>query len=205
MMLNIHPSTPSEGKIEKVIECLKEGGIIIFPTDTIYSFGCDINNKNAIERLAKIRGKSDKRVNFSIICHDLSILSDYTTDVSQPAFKMMKKTLPGAFTYILKSIKNVPKFFDFNKPTIGIRVPDNNITRDIADALGRPLVSTSVVDETDEVLPYITDPEQIYQRFGHLVDLMVNGGPGDHTASTVVDLSNGEPLVIRQGKGLLAA
>jgi len=203
MLLNIHPDNPDERKIKMVADCLRKDGVIIYPTDTIYTFGCDYSNKKAIERIFQIKNIKTKKKDFSLVCYDLSHISEYTQAVSTQVFRLMKGSLPGPFTFILKANKNVSKVFDYNKQTIGIRVPDNNIARAIVKEYGNPLVSTSVHDEEDELLQYMTDPDEIYERYGSLVDIVIDGGAGTRDASTVIDASGDEINIVRQGKGIL--
>jgi tRNA threonylcarbamoyl adenosine modification protein (Sua5/YciO/YrdC/YwlC family) len=203
MLLNIHPDNPEERKIKMVADCLRKDGVIIYPTDTIYTFGCDYSNKKAIERIFQIKNIKTKKKDFSLVCYDLSHISEYTQAVSTQVFRLMKGSLPGPFTFILKANKSVSKVFDYNKQTIGIRVPDNNIARAIVKEYGNPLVSTSVHDEEDELLQYMTDPDEIYERYGNQVDMVIDGGAGTRDASTVIDASTDEINIVRQGKGIL--
>jgi tRNA threonylcarbamoyl adenosine modification protein (Sua5/YciO/YrdC/YwlC family) len=201
MLLNIHPKDPDPKRIQKVVEVLRDGGVIIYPTDTVYSIGCDMNNPKAVDRVAKLKGLKPEKANFSIICYDLSHISEYAR-VNTPDYKLMKKSLPGPFTFILNSTGAMPKLFKNKKKTIGIRVPDNNIARAIVKELGNPLVATSVHDE-DEILEYTTDPELIHEKYEKLVDIVVNGGFGNNEASTIIDLTSGEAEIVRQGIGEL--
>jgi tRNA threonylcarbamoyl adenosine modification protein (Sua5/YciO/YrdC/YwlC family) len=202
MLLQIYPENPNPKHIQTIIECLNDGGIIIFPTDTVYGMGCDIFKHKAVEKIASIKGIKLEKANFSFICSDLSHISDYTRQISNPAYKLMKKALPGPFTFILEANNNVPKLFQSKKKTVGIRIPDNEIIRLIVKELGHPIMSTSVHDE-DEVIEYTTDPELIHEKYADLVDIVVDGGFGDNEASTVVDCTNDEFEIIRQGKGIL--
>ncbi len=204
MLLEIHPDNPDSRKIKMVVECLEKGGVIIYPTDTIYTFGCDLNNKKAIDRIMQIKGIKTKKKDFSLVCYDLSHISEYTQSLNRQAFRMMKGALPGPFTFILKANKLVSKLFDYNKQTIGIRVPDNNIARTIVQQLGRPIIASSVHDEEDELLEYMTDPEEIHERYGKQVEIVIDGGAGTREASTVIDASEEEMVVLREGKGVLA-
>lgn len=197
--IKIYPENPNEAAIAKVVKVLKEGGLVIYPTDTVYGLGCDITNTKALERIAKIKGIKLEKANFSFICHDLSNLSDYVKQIDTPTFKILKRTLPGPYTFILPGNNNLPKEFK-KKKTVGIRVPDNNIVLEIVKLLGNPIVSTSIHDD-DEVLEYSTDPELIFEKWQNLVDIVVDGGYGDNQPSTIIDLSEGEPVVIREGKG----
>ena len=204
MILKLHNDNPDKRKIQMAVECLKNDGVIIYPTDTIYTFGCELGNKKAMERIAQIKGKKLKQSHFSIICQDLSHISEYTNNLNNATFKLMKQYLPGPYTFILNASKKVPKLYDFKKKTIGIRVPDNNIARDLVEALGTPLIATSVHDEEDEILDYITDPETIYEKYENQIDLMLDGGIGDNTASTIIDATGEEPFIVREGKGDVA-
>jgi tRNA threonylcarbamoyl adenosine modification protein (Sua5/YciO/YrdC/YwlC family) len=199
--LKIYPDKPNEAAIAKVIKVLKDGGLIIYPTDTVYGLGCDITNTKALERIAKIKGIKLEKANFSFICHDLSNISDYVKQIDTATFKILKRALPGPYTFILPGNNNLPKEFK-KKTTVGIRVPDNNIALEIVKMLGNPIVSTSIRDE-DEVLEYSTDPELIFEKWQNLVDLVIDGGYGDNIGSTIIDLSGSEPEVIREGKGSL--
>ncbi len=202
MFLHIHPENPEERKIKMVTECLKDGGIVIYPTDTVYSMGCDINNHEAIERISRIKNINVKTANYSLVCYDLSHLSDFVFSIDTPLYRIMKKHLPGAFTFILKANSNVPKIFKSKKKTVGIRVPDNIICRTIVKELGNPITSTSIHDIYDND-DYISDPELIYEVFEKRVDIVIEGGPGKRTPSTVVDCSDGGVTIIRQGLGIL--
>ena len=202
MLLKIYPENPSEKAIQQVVDVLKKGGLIIYPTDTVYGLGCDITNQKAIERIARIRGLKPDKANFSFICYDLSHISDYIKPIDNETFRVLKKALPGAFTFIFNASKKVPKMLSSNKKTVGIRVPDNNIARNIVKMLGNPIISTSIHDEA-EIKEYSTDPELIYEKFRDLVDLVVDSGYGDNEPSTVVDCTTGEFEIIRQGKGNL--
>ena len=202
MLLKIYPENTDQKEIQKVVAHLKKGGLFIFPTDTVYSIGCDLSNSRAVEKMARIKGVKSKDANFSLICYDLSHLSDFCKPMDNAVFKMMKKALPGAFTFILNASNNVPKLFKANKKTIGIRVPDNNIIREVVKELGNPVVSTSVHDD-DEVVEYTTDPELIHEKYANDIDLVIDGGYGNNVASTVIDCTTGEPVIIRQGLGLV--
>jgi tRNA threonylcarbamoyl adenosine modification protein (Sua5/YciO/YrdC/YwlC family) len=199
--IKIYEDKPNEAAIAKVVKVLKDGGLIIYPTDTVYGLGCDITNTKALERIAKIKGIKLEKANFSFVCHDLSNLSDYVKQVDTATFKLLKKALPGPYTFILPGNNNLPKEFK-KKTTVGIRIPDNNIALEIVRKLGNPIVSTSIRDE-DEVIEYTTDPELIFEKWQHLVDMVVDGGYGDNLASTIIDLSGDEPVVVREGKGSL--
>lgn len=202
MLLKVHPENPQKRHLNTIKECLKDGGVIIYPTDTVYGIGCDIFNRKAVEKVARLKGIKPEKADFSIICYDLSDLSDYTTPIHNTIFKFMKKALPGPFTFILEANSTVPKLFKTNKKSIGIRVPDNNIARTIVRELGNPIVSTSVHDD-DEIIEYTTDPELIHERYKNDVDIVVDGGYGNNEASTVVDCRNNKVEVIREGMGII--
>lgn len=200
MLIKIYPENPNEKMIQQVVDVLKKGGIIIYPTDTVYGLGCDITNQRAIERICKIRGIKPEKANFSFICYDLSHISDYTKPIDNETYRILKKALPGPFTFIFNASKNVPKLLSSNKKTVGIRVPDNSIARCIVRMLENPIMSTSIHDD-DEIVEYSTDPELIYEKYQDLVDLVIDGGFGDNQPSTVIDCSAGEFEILRQGKG----
>ena len=199
--IKIYEDKPSEAAIKKVVDVLRNGGLVIYPTDTVYGLGCDITNTKALERIAKIKGIKLEKANFSFICSDLSNLSDYVKQIDTATFKILKRALPGPYTFILPGNNDLPKEFR-KKKTVGIRVPENNIIIEIVKLLGNPIVSTSIYDE-DAVLEYSTDPELIFEKWQNLVDLVIDGGYGDNTPSTIIDLSGYEPEVIREGKGSL--
>lgn len=200
MILKIYEKNPNERAIQQVVDVLKKGGLIIYPTDTIYGLGCDITNQKAIEKIYQLRGIKPEKANLSFICYDLSHISDYIKPIDNATFRLLKKALPGPYTFIFEANNKVPKLLSSNKKTVGIRVPDNNIAREIVKLLGNPIVSASIHDE-DEILEYSTDPELIYEKYKDKVDLVIDGGYGDNTASTVVDCTTGEFQVLRQGKG----
>jgi tRNA threonylcarbamoyl adenosine modification protein (Sua5/YciO/YrdC/YwlC family) len=202
MLIKIYPENPNEKAIQQVVEVLRKGGIIIYPTDTVYGLGCDITNHKAIEAICKIRNVKPDKANFSFICYDLSHISDYIKPIDNTTFRVLKKALPGPFTFIFNASHNVPKLLSSNKKTVGIRVPDNNIARCIVKELGNPILSTSIHD-ADEIIEYSTDPELIYEKYQDLVDLVIDGGYGDNIASTVVDCTSGDFEIIREGKGEL--
>lgn len=202
MIIKLYSDNPNERDIKRVVEVLKEGGVIIYPTDTIYGIGCAIDKPKAVARVAQIKGVKPEKADFSFICHDLSHLSDFTRPIPNNIFKLMKRNLPGAFTFILEANNNVPKMFKTNKKTVGIRVPDNNIIREIVKELGCPVLSTSVHDD-DEIVEYITDPELIHEKYGSMVDLVIDGGYGDNQPSTIVNCIDDDFSIIRQGKGAL--
>ena len=199
--IKIYENNPNEVAIKKVVEVLKNGGLVIYPTDTVYGLGCDITNTKALERIAKIKGVKLEKANFSFICSDLSHISDYIKQIDTSTFKILKRALPGPYTFILPGNNNLPKEFK-KKTTVGIRVPNNAIALEIVRQLGNPIVSTSIHDE-DEVLEYSTDPELIFEKWQNLVDLVIDGGYGDNIGSTIIDLSGFETVVIREGKGSL--
>ncbi len=200
LFIKIYEENPEMKKIEQVVEILRAGGIIIYPTDTVYGLGCDIYNAKAIERIYRLKGLKSNKANLSFICYDLSHISDFTRNIDTPTFKLMKKALPGPYTFILKSNNNVPKELNSPRKTVGIRVPDNNIVRAIIKELGNPIITTSIKDE-DTIKEYSTDPELIYEKFQNLVDLVIDGGMGNLVASTVIDCTGDEPEVIREGLG----
>ncbi|MGB0882169.1 MAG: L-threonylcarbamoyladenylate synthase [Vicingaceae bacterium] len=202
MLLEVHPDNPEKRKIDQIISILKKGGVIIYPTDTVYSMACDLTNRKAVERMAKIKGLKLEKANFSLICSDLSNISDYTVQFGNNIYKLMKRALPGPYTFILNANNSVPKLFKSKKKTIGIRVPDNNIAQVIVEQLGNPLISTSVHDD-DEILDYITDPELIHDKYEKLIDVIIDGGYGNNEASTIIDCTSNEPEVIREGIGSL--
>lgn len=202
MLLRLYNENPNPRDVRKIAEVLRDGGIIIYPTDTVYGMGCDIMNAKAVENVARYKGIKVEKANFSFICSDLSHLSDYTRPISNSVFKIIKKNLPGPFTFILEANNNVPKYFKGKKKTVGIRIPDNNIIRDIVYELGNPILSTSIHDE-DEIREYTTDPELIYEKYQDFADIVVDGGPGELAPSTIVDCTGNEIEIIREGKGLL--
>ena len=197
--IKLYNENPNEKDISRVVEVLRRGGLIIYPTDTVYGLGCDITNTKALEKIARIKGVKLEKANFSFVCSDLKNLSDYVKQIDTSTFKLLKRTLPGPYTFIMQGNNNLPKDFK-KKKTVGIRVPDNLIARTIVEKLGNPIVSTSIYDE-DDVIEYTTDPELIFEKWQNLVDIVIDGGYGDNTASTVIDLSGDEPVVIREGKG----
>jgi tRNA threonylcarbamoyl adenosine modification protein (Sua5/YciO/YrdC/YwlC family) len=202
MLIRIHPDNPDNRSIQKIVDILHEGGLVIYPTDTVYGLGCDIFNNKAVEKVARIKGIKPKDANFSFICHDFSHLSDYTRSIGNSNFKLLKKNLPGPFTFILPASSNVPKLFKNKKKTVGIRIPDSNIILEIVRAYGQPILTTSIHDD-DAVIEYTTDPELIHEKFQHLVDAVIDGGYGQNIPSTVVDCTEPEPVIIRQGLGEL--
>jgi tRNA threonylcarbamoyl adenosine modification protein (Sua5/YciO/YrdC/YwlC family) len=200
-LIRIYEENPSPKDIKKVVDVLRKGGLVIYPTDTVYGLGCDITNTSALEKIAQIKGVKLEKANFSFICEDLSNLSDYVKQIDSPTFKILKRCLPGPYTFILPGNNNLPSVFK-KKKTVGIRVPENNICQAIVRELGNPIVSTSIRDE-DEVIEYTTDPELIQEKWEKLVDIVIDGGYGDNIPSTVIDLTSGEPEVIREGKGTI--
>jgi tRNA threonylcarbamoyl adenosine modification protein (Sua5/YciO/YrdC/YwlC family) len=199
--IKLYPENPERRKIQRVVEVLRNDGVIIYPTDTIYGLGCDIFNAKALERVKRIKGLKGKSLNLSFICYDLSHISEYARQVDTPTFKLMKRALPGPYTFILESSSRVPKILNTSKKTIGIRVPDNNIPREIVKELGNPIITTSVHD--DAIHEYATDPEVIYDEFKNLVDIVIDGGYGNVQASTIIDCTGDEPEVVREGMGSL--
>lgn len=201
MLLKIYPENPNERDIRRVVDVLQKGGIIIYPTDTVYGLGCDITNTKAVEKIARYKNVSVEKSNLSFICSDLSHLSDFSRPVSNQLFKLLKRYLPGPFTFILNANSNVPKYFKGKKKTVGIRVPDNLIILEIVRVLGNPIMSTSIHDE-DEIIEYSTDPELIHEKFKDIADIVIDGGYGDNVPSTIVDCTDDLPVILRQGKGV---
>ena len=202
MFLKLHSENPNPRYIKMIIECLNDDGVIIFPTDTIYAIGCSVNSSKALDRIARIKGIKKEKANFSFIFHDLSMLSDYTKPISNDVFKMMKRNLPGAFTFIVEANNNVPKLFKNNKKTIGIRIPDQPIITNIVRELGSPIITTSIIDE-DEISGFMTDPEEINDAYSDRVDIIIDGGFGNKEESTIVDCTDNEIVILREGKGIL--
>ena len=203
MLLKLYPTNPNPRYIKMIMECLADGGLIIFPTDTIYGLGGSITSQKALERICQIKGIKKEKANFSFIFHDLSMLSEFTRPINNDVFKMMKRNLPGPFTFILEANNNIPRIFQSKKKTIGIRIPDQPIITNIVREFGSPIMTTSLVDEEDEIGEYLTDPEEIYERYQDKVDIIINGGYGDNQASTIVDCTDNEIIITRQGKGIL--
>ena len=199
--IKIYPENPNPKSIQQVIDVLKGGGLVIYPTDTVYGLGCDMTNLKALQRLAQLKSVKLEKANFSFICEDLSNLSDYVKQIDTSTFKILKRALPGPYTFILPGSKNLPNPFKKRK-TVGIRVPNHSITQAIVNALGNPIVSTSIRDD-DDIIEYTTDPELIYEKWDNKVDLVIDAGYGDNQASTVIDLSGEEPEIVREGKGSL--
>jgi tRNA threonylcarbamoyl adenosine modification protein (Sua5/YciO/YrdC/YwlC family) len=202
MLIKIYPENPNARAIAQAVEVLANGGLLIYPTDTVYGLGCDINNAKAVEKVCRLKNINLKKQNLSFICADMSHLSDFTKPIDNSTFKLMKRHLPGPFTFILEANNNVPKLFKSNKKTVGIRIPDNSIINEIVKQLGNPVLSTSIHDE-DEIIEYTTDPELIHEKWGEKVDMVIDGGYGGNVASTVVDCSTGGYEILRQGKGEL--
>ncbi len=200
MLVRLYEENPNEKQVQQVVDCLKNGGVVIFPTDTIYAIGCDIYQRKAFEKIARIKNVKPEKANFSFIFNDLSHLSEYCKHINNSVFKIMRKSLPGPFTFILEAGNKIPKIMQTKKRTIGIRVPDNNITKAIIEKLGNPMISTSIHDD-DEIVEYTTDPELIYEKYESQIDMMVNGGPGQNVASTIIDCTNEEPEILREGLG----
>lgn len=198
-LIRIYEENPNSKDIKKVVDTLRNGGLIIYPTDTVYGLGCDITNTQALERIAQIKNVKLDKANFSFICENLSNLSDYVKQIDTQTFKILKRCLPGPYTFILPGNSNLPSVFK-KKKTVGIRIPNNNICKAIVNQLGNPIVSTSIRDE-DEVIEYTTDPELILEKWDKLVDIVIDGGYGDNIPSTVIDLTSNTPEVVRQGKG----
>ena len=202
MIIKIYPENPNPKQIETVVNVLQDGGVIIYPTDTVYGIGCDIHNHRAVERIARIKGIKPEIANFSFICRDLSHLSEYAKQVPTPIFKLMKRNLPGPFTFILHASNKVPKILETKKKTVGIRIPDNEIVAAIVEGLGNPLLTTSVHFD-DDMVEYSTDPELIYEKYANTVDLVINGGYGGVSFSTIIDCTSDSPEITRQGLGVL--
>ncbi len=202
MLLQIHPDNPNPREIAMVIKALQDNGLIIYPTDTVYGLAWDINSPKAFDKIVKIKGKNALKENFSMVCNDISQVSQFTLHISNPIFKLLKHNLPGPFTFILNANNNVPRFYKSKKKTVGIRIPNNNIALEIVEKLGHPIMTTSLHHE-DEILEYMTDPELIHDKYEHLVDYVIDGGYGNNEASTVVDCTNDDFEIIRQGIGEL--
>ena len=200
MLLEINPNNIDDRLIMQVVKCLQKGGIIIYPTDTVYTLGCDLTHRSAYEKLCKLKDVKPNKANFSIVCNDLSHMSDYTLNISNPCFKLMKRSLPGPYTFILNANNTIVKIYGYSKKTIGIRVPDNTISQRIVQMLGAPILSASIKND-DSVLEYITDPQEIYELYDGQVDIVIDGGTGGNIASTIIDYTGGEPILVRGGKG----
>lgn len=201
LYISIHPKNPNPRDIDRVVAVLQRGGVVIYPTDTVYGIGCDITNVKAVERVIKLKGLKPKDAHFSFICKDLSNIADFAK-VSNPTFKLMKKNLPGPFTFVLPGLHRVPDYFLSKRKTVGIRVPNHQIPMELVDRLGNPILTTSLKD-SDEVVEYTTDPELIYENYKHLVDAVIDGGVGGNIPSTIVDCSGDEPIILREGLGKL--
>ncbi|MFN3760467.1 MAG: L-threonylcarbamoyladenylate synthase [Algoriphagus aquaeductus] len=200
--IRLYEENPDPRRVRQIVDILRNGGIIIYPTDTVYGLGCDITNQKAVEKICKIKGINPKKHNFSFVCADLSNISHYTRVITKPVFKMMKKALPGPFTFILEASSQVPKILHSNKKTVGIRVPNHGVPRAIVEELGQPILSTSIYDE-DEIVEYSTDPELIFEKYQNLVDVVIDGGYGSNVPSTILDCTGEEVVVVREGLGQL--
>jgi tRNA threonylcarbamoyl adenosine modification protein (Sua5/YciO/YrdC/YwlC family) len=202
MLLRIYPENPNSKHIRKVVDMLEGGGIIIYPTDTVYAMGCDIKAHKAIEKIARLKGLNPENPDLSLIFHDMSQLSEYTIIRDDNIFRLLKRNLPGPFTFIVKANNQIPKMFKNKKKTVGVRIPANSIIREIVQELGRPVMTTSIHDP-DEIIEYTTDPELIWEKYREIADIVINGGFGNNEASTVVDCTGDEIMIVRQGLGLL--
>ncbi len=202
MFLKLHSENPNPRYVKMIIDCLNDDGVIIFPTDTIYAIGCSVNSSRALDKIARIKGIKKEKANFSFIFHDLSMLSEFTRPINNDVFKMMKRNLPGAFTFIVEANNNVPKLFKNNKKTIGIRIPNQPIITNIVRELGCPIITTSIIDE-DEITGFMTDPEEINEAYKDKVDIIIDGGYGNKEESTIVDCTDNEIVILREGKGAL--
>ena len=200
--IRLYEENPDPRRVRQIVEVLRNGGVIIYPTDTVYGMGCDITNQKAVEKICRIKGINPKKHNFSFVCADLSNISHYTRVITKPVFKMMKKGLPGPFTFILEASSHVPKILHSNKKTVGIRVPNHGIPKAIVEELGQPILSTSIRDE-DEIIEYSTDPELIFEKYQNLVDVVIDGGYGSNMPSTILDCTGDEVVVVREGLGQL--
>jgi len=201
LYITMHPQNPNPRDLDRVVAVLQRGGVIIYPTDTVYGIGCDITNVKAVERVIKLKGLKPKDAHFSFICKDLSNIADFAK-VSNPIFKLMKKNLPGPFTFILPGLHRVPDYFLSKRKTVGIRIPNHQIPLELVDRLGNPILTTSLKD-SDEVVEYTTDPELIYENYKNLVDVVIDGGIGGNIPSTIIDCSGDEPVILREGLGEL--
>jgi tRNA threonylcarbamoyl adenosine modification protein (Sua5/YciO/YrdC/YwlC family) len=202
MLLRIYPENPNQDRIRKVVDVLEEGGIIIYPTDTVYAIGCDIKANKSIDKIARMKGLNPQNPDMSLIFHDMSQLSEYTIIRDNSVFKLLKRNLPGPFTFIVQANSTIPKLFKNKKKTVGIRIPDNNLVLELVKELGRPIITTSIHDP-DEVIEYTTDPELIYEKYQNFAEIVINGGYGRNEASTIVDCTSDEIRIIRQGLGIL--
>lgn len=201
VLVRLNTEHPQGKDIERIANCLKNGGVIIYPTDTVYALGCDITQNKAIEKICRLKNIKPEKANFSFICSDLSHLAEYTKPIPNHIFRVIKKALPGPYTFILEANSNVPKMLKQERKTVGIRVPDNIICREIINSLGHPLISTSLHDNSDDILEYFSDPEVIHQQYEDSVDMVVDGGHGNIYPSTVIDCSDGELTIVREGLG----
>jgi tRNA threonylcarbamoyl adenosine modification protein (Sua5/YciO/YrdC/YwlC family) len=202
MLVSINPDNPQGRLINRLVEILEDGGVIIYPTDTVYGIGCDITNKNAVEKVARVRGMDPSKAMFSFICQDISQVTDYSATINNDVFRVMKHNLPGPFTFILKSNNKTPKILKNRKETIGVRIIDNNIVDALVRGLGRPILTASV-KSNDDIAEYYTDPQDIYERYGKLVDAVIDGGMGGVEPSTIIDCTGAEPVLQREGAGVL--
>jgi tRNA threonylcarbamoyl adenosine modification protein (Sua5/YciO/YrdC/YwlC family) len=200
MLIKMYEDNPSQRIILQVVEVLRNGGLVIFPTDTLYGLGCDINHHRAIEKIARLKNLDFNTAKFSFICYDLSSLSEYCKQVDTPVYKIMKKNLPGPFTFILQASGKVPKILKNKKKTIGIRVPNNNIIREIVKELGNPILTTSIHNDEDDILEYITDPELIHEKYEDSVDIVIDGGYGKIVGSSIINCTGPEIEIIREGE-----
>ncbi len=198
--LQVHPLNPQMNRIAEVVQCLKRGGLIIYPTDTVYGLGCDLTNKGAIEKLCRLKGIKPEKINLSFICYDLSHISEFVKNLDTSSFKALKKNLPGPFTFILEASSTVPKSLIAKKKTVGIRIPNHEVPRQIVKELGHPLISSSIKDE-DDIIEYTTDPELIYEKYKNLVDVVIDSGNSGNIPSTIIDVTSGNFDIIRQGLG----
>ena len=201
ILIKLYEENPNPKEVKKVVDIIRNGGLVIYPSDTVYALGCDITNNRALERVARIKGVKLEKANFSFVCEDLSNLSDYVKQIDSSTLRILKRALPGPYTFILPGNNNLPTVFK-KKKEVGIRVPNNSIPRALVRELGNPIISTSIKDE-DEVIEYTTDPELIFEKWEHLVDVVIDGGYGDNIPSTVIDLTGSEPVLVREGKGRL--
>jgi tRNA threonylcarbamoyl adenosine modification protein (Sua5/YciO/YrdC/YwlC family) len=200
MLLRVHPDNPDERNLKIIVDCLKDGGIIIYPSDTVYGLGCDITRIKAVDRIALLKGIKREKANFSFVCQSLSHLADFTKPIPNPVYKLMRRTLPGPFTFILNANNNVPHFFQSKKKTVGIRIPDHQVPVQIVGKLGNPIMTTSI-HGNDEFVDYLTDPELIYEKYQNLVDIVIDSGSCGNIPSTVIDCTGEEVLIVREGKG----
>ncbi|MFT6715992.1 MAG: tRNA threonylcarbamoyl adenosine modification protein (Sua5/YciO/YrdC/YwlC family) [Saprospiraceae bacterium] len=203
MLIQIHPDNPDQRKLSQVVKVLQKGGVIVYPTDTVYALACDINSKSAVEKICQLRGIKPNKANFSIVCKDLSELTEFAKQVNNSTFRLMKKALPGPYTFILNASKKSPGIFRKSKKTIGIRIPNNNIALAIVESLGNPIMTASLKDN-DDIVEYTTDPELIHENMANKVNLVIDGGFGQNAPSTIIDCSSGEPELIREGLGVVS-